>query len=200
MACYRHSFQKQILRKFWLCRINIEFRQLNSKYDSAYNYPYTLLASFKSGRQYVALAWYGNRSTAGHGFWTRRLDKIYLTHISNLYKKLTNSKGANETLSIRKPPVRLFTGTTLLSLSIQIILCAGFQILVYFYTVSQPWFCSITDQFPTCFNRTSDGAILSILPDPKCDYQEICRKMIPEMIWIRRLLFIRFKLSSNFYQ
>lgn len=56
MACYRHSFQKQILREFRFCQINIDFRQLNLKYDSAYNYPYTLLASFKSGRQYVAMA------------------------------------------------------------------------------------------------------------------------------------------------
>lgn len=86
--------------------------------------------------------------------------------------------GAHERLSERKPPVRLFTGTTLLSLSIQILLCACFQILVYFYTVSQPWFCSITDQFPTCFNRTSDGAILNILPNPKCDYQEIGTKEV----------------------
>ena len=57
------------------------------------------------------------------------------------------------------------------SLVAHIVSCAGFQIAVYFYTVSEPWFCSITDNSPSCFNRTADGAILNVLPNPKCSYQ-----------------------------
>ena len=104
-------------------------------------------------------------------------DNMWLWHdmaIVQLLAMVFGLVGANEALSKQKPPVRLFNGTTLASLSIQILLCGSFQVAVYFYTVSQPWFCSITDGFPSCFNRTSDGAILAVLPNPKCDFQGIC--------------------------
>ena len=102
-------------------------------------------------------------------------DNMWLWHdmaIVQLLAMVFGLGGAANKLSKRAPPRRLFTGSNILSLFCHIFICSGFQIAVYFFTVSEPWFCSITDNSPSCFNRTSDGAILNILPNPKCDYQD----------------------------
>lgn len=102
-------------------------------------------------------------------------DNMWLWHDMGLVQIIAivyGYGGAYGKLSKISPPKRLLTGFIIIGLVFQILVAVIFQSIVYFYTLSEPWFCSITDNNPSCFNRTEEGAIMNVLPNPKCDFQE----------------------------
>ena len=45
-------------------------------------------------------------------------------------------------------------------MTLQISIVTAFQIGVYFWTINQEWFCSVSDNFPDCFVRDESGDII----------------------------------------
>ena len=45
-------------------------------------------------------------------------------------------------------------------MTLQISIVTAFQIGVYFWTINQEWFCSVSDNFPDCFIRDESGEII----------------------------------------
>ena len=45
-------------------------------------------------------------------------------------------------------------------MTLQISIVTAFQIGVYFWTINQKWFCSVSDNFPDCFIRDESGDII----------------------------------------
>ena len=45
-------------------------------------------------------------------------------------------------------------------MTLQISIVTAFQIGVYFWTINQEWFCSVSDNFPDCFVRNESGDII----------------------------------------
>ena len=80
--------------------------------------------------------------------------------------------GPHEKISVQPPQNRLLTGRAFVSILSHIAFMALAQFFVYDLTISQPWFCSVTDGHPDCFAYSEEGLIESILPNPKCDFQE----------------------------
>lgn len=84
------------------------------------------------------------------------------------------------------PPRALVTASTIFSLLIHIIINVFFQIFVYFYTIYQPWFCSISDDFPPCFagNATistpNNGTIPASPVMGNCDMNDLDEEYYPE--------------------
>ena len=69
------------------------------------------------------------------------------------------------------PPVTFLRFQKVFSLLIHVLVCVLFQVFVYMYTISQPWFCSAPDNYPPCWypdeygtyeNRTIDD----VIPNP----------------------------------
>ena len=68
---------------------------------------------------------------------------------------------ANEKLVKLAPPSRIINYQTLVGLVLQISIMAAFQVGLYKWTITQRWFCSISDQLPDCFWRYDNGSIIS---------------------------------------
>lgn len=67
---------------------------------------------------------------------------------------------AYEKISPNAPPPRVIHLPTIISMALQISIVTAFQIGVYFWTINQEWFCSVSDNFPDCFVRDGNGDII----------------------------------------
>ena len=95
-------------------------------------------------------------------FWTGPAtftqDRI-LYGIPTLYEFYSRNE-AYKKLSPKAPPQRVIHLPMLVSLILQILLMTVVQTLMYEWTINQEWFCSISDNFPDCFERNDEGGIL----------------------------------------
>ena len=75
-------------------------------------------------------------------------------------KRLQIRFQAYEKISPNAPPPRVIHLPTIISMTLQISIVTAFQIGVYFWTIKQEWFCSVSDNFPDCFIRDESGDII----------------------------------------
>ena len=75
-------------------------------------------------------------------------------------KRLKIRFQAYEKISPNAPPPRVIHLPTIISMTLQISIVTAFQIGVYFWTINQEWFCSVSDNFPDCFIRDESGEIV----------------------------------------
>ena len=75
-------------------------------------------------------------------------------------KRLQIRFQAYEKISSNAPPPRVIHLPTIISMTLQISIVTAFQIGVYFWTINQEWFCSVSDNFPDCFVRDESGDII----------------------------------------
>jgi len=79
------------------------------------------------------------------------IDIVALTmSLSPAYKKISEIP----------PPKALVTAPTVFSLIIHVSTCLIFQVIVYLYTIHEPWFCSISDDFPPCFHPDNSTILI----------------------------------------
>ena len=76
------------------------------------------------------------------------------------WKRLQIRFQAYDKISPNAPPPRVIHLPTILSMTLQISIVTAFQIGVYFWTINQEWFCSVSDNFPDCFIRDESGEIV----------------------------------------
>lgn len=70
----------------------------------------------------------------------------------------------------------------LASLILQILLMTVVQTLMYEWTINQEWFCSISDNFPDCFERNDEGGILRALNvTERCPRDGTCISEVPHI-------------------
>ena len=56
------------------------------------------------------------------------------------------------------------------------------QTLMYEWTINQEWFCSISDNFPDCFERNDEGGILRALNvTERCPRDGTCISEVPSI-------------------
>ena len=93
--------------------------------------------------------------------------KSNLSDMEYLYIDLVIIDSVALTMSLNKsykvisqtaPPKALVTGPTIFSLLIHVLICVLFQVWIYLYTINQEWFCSISDDFPPCWEPNPGGS------------------------------------------
>ena len=96
--------------------------------------------------------------------------------------KLHFRNEAYKKLSPKAPPQRVIHLPMLASLILQILLMTVVQTLMYEWTINQEWFCSISDNFPDCFERNDEGGILRALNvTERCPRDGTCISEVPHI-------------------
>ena len=89
---------------------------------------------------------------------------------------------AYQKLSPKAPPQRVIHLPMLASLLSQIFLMTVVQTIMYEWTINQEWFCSISDNFPDCFERNEEGGILRALNvTDRCPRDGTCISEVPHL-------------------